>query len=81
MIFILLRIPNAQSFQPYRSPHCAMKLSRSTLPVTGENNHETCTSHRQELLSLLLNTLVIPATVRADGGPGGTTCGNTLCKP
>jgi hypothetical protein len=30
---------------------------------------------------LLLNTLVIPTVVRADGGPGGTTCGNTLCKP
>jgi hypothetical protein len=31
---------------------------------------------------LLLNTLVIPTTVRADGGGiGGTNCGKTLCKP
>ncbi len=32
---------------------------------------------------LLLNTLVIPTVVRADGGGnGGTTCpGTSLCKP
>jgi len=30
---------------------------------------------------LFLNTLVIPTQVRADGGAGGTNCGNTLCKP
>ncbi|HEY3974294.1 MAG TPA: hypothetical protein VGM18_14915 [Candidatus Sulfotelmatobacter sp.] len=30
---------------------------------------------------LLLNTLVIPTAVRADGGAGTTNCGNTLCKP
>lgn len=31
---------------------------------------------------LFLNTLVIPTVVRADGGgSGGTSCGNTLCKP
>lgn len=31
---------------------------------------------------LFLNTLVIPTVVRADGGGnGGTSCGNTLCKP
>jgi hypothetical protein len=31
---------------------------------------------------LLLNTLVIPTAVRADGGgSGGTGCGKTLCKP
>jgi len=31
---------------------------------------------------LLLNTVVIPTAVRADGGgSGGTGCGTTLCKP
>jgi len=32
---------------------------------------------------LFLNTLVIPATVRADGGAGSTNCGggNNTCKP
>jgi hypothetical protein len=31
---------------------------------------------------LLLNTLVIPTAVRADGGgSNGTNCGNTICKP
>jgi len=32
---------------------------------------------------LFLNTLVIPSTVRADGGVGGTNCGggNNTCKP
>jgi hypothetical protein len=32
---------------------------------------------------LLLNTLVIPAAVRADGGGTGTTCSGspTPCKP
>jgi hypothetical protein len=30
---------------------------------------------------LFLNALVIPTTVRADGGPGTTGCGQTLCKP
>jgi hypothetical protein len=30
---------------------------------------------------LLLNTLVIPTVVRADGGAGGTNCGKILCKP
>jgi len=30
---------------------------------------------------LFVNTLVIPTAVRADGGAGGTNCGNTLCKP
>ena len=31
---------------------------------------------------LLLNTLVIPTAVRADGGGTGTNCGGTgLCKP
>jgi hypothetical protein len=30
---------------------------------------------------LFLNTLVVPTAVRADGGPGTTNCGKTLCKP
>ncbi len=30
---------------------------------------------------LLLNTLVIPTAVRADGGATSTGCGATLCKP
>lgn len=31
---------------------------------------------------ILLNTLVIPAIVHADGVPEGTNCnGNVLCKP
>lgn len=30
---------------------------------------------------LFVNTLVIPTAVKADGGPGGTNCGTTLCKP
>jgi hypothetical protein len=31
---------------------------------------------------ILLNTLVIPAIVHADGAPEGTNCnGNALCKP
>jgi len=30
---------------------------------------------------LLLNTLVIPTAVHADGGPTSTGCGSTLCKP
>ncbi|MGA8503549.1 MAG: hypothetical protein WB683_18495 [Candidatus Sulfotelmatobacter sp.] len=31
---------------------------------------------------LFVNTLVIPTVVRADGGPGGTSCGgNGVCKP
>jgi hypothetical protein len=31
---------------------------------------------------MLLNTLVIPAVVHADGGGAGTNCGgNMLCKP
>ncbi|MGA1987304.1 MAG: hypothetical protein ABSG72_13635 [Candidatus Sulfotelmatobacter sp.] len=30
---------------------------------------------------LLVNTLVIPTVVRADGAPTQTNCGNTICKP
>lgn len=30
---------------------------------------------------LFVNTLVIPITVRADGGTGTTNCGAKLCKP
>jgi hypothetical protein len=30
---------------------------------------------------LLVNTLVIPTVVRADGTPTSTNCGNVLCKP
>jgi hypothetical protein len=30
---------------------------------------------------LILNTLVIPTAVRADGGANNTNCGKTLCKP
>jgi hypothetical protein len=32
---------------------------------------------------LILNSLVIPTVVRADGGVGGTSCGSngTICKP
>ena len=30
---------------------------------------------------LFVNTLVIPTAVMADGGVGGTSCGQTLCKP
>jgi hypothetical protein len=30
---------------------------------------------------LFLSTLVVPTTVKADGGPGSTSCGNTMCKP
>lgn len=31
---------------------------------------------------MLLNTLMVPAVLHADGGPGGTNCGgNTICKP
>ena len=30
---------------------------------------------------LLLNTLVLPTAVKADGGGNGTTCGRTVCKP
>jgi hypothetical protein len=30
---------------------------------------------------LILNTLVIPTAVHADGGANNTNCGKTLCKP
>ena len=31
---------------------------------------------------MILNTLVIPTVVHADGGAGGTSCGgNSVCKP
>jgi hypothetical protein len=30
---------------------------------------------------IFMSTLVIPTVVKADGGPGGTSCGQTLCKP
>jgi len=30
---------------------------------------------------LFLSTFVTPTVVRADGGNGGTGCGNTVCKP
>lgn len=30
---------------------------------------------------LFVQTLVIPAVVKADGGTGTTGCGKTLCKP
>ncbi|MGA2743685.1 MAG: hypothetical protein ABSE44_03225 [Candidatus Sulfotelmatobacter sp.] len=30
---------------------------------------------------LFVNTLVTPTSVRADGAPTQTNCGNTLCKP
>jgi hypothetical protein len=30
---------------------------------------------------LFINTLVIPTTLRADGGTGTTNCGAKLCKP
>jgi hypothetical protein len=29
---------------------------------------------------LFLNAIVIPTVARADG-PGGTSCGGTICKP
>ena len=31
---------------------------------------------------MLLNTLVVPTVVHADGGANGTNCGgNSMCKP
>lgn len=30
---------------------------------------------------IFLNTLVVPTTVRADGGATTTNCGKTMCKP
>jgi hypothetical protein len=30
---------------------------------------------------VFLSTLVIPTAVKADGGPGSTNCGSTMCKP
>jgi hypothetical protein len=30
---------------------------------------------------LFASTLVVPTAVKADGGPGTTNCGTTLCKP
>jgi hypothetical protein len=30
---------------------------------------------------LFVNTLVTPTAVKADGGAGNTSCGNTICKP
>lgn len=30
---------------------------------------------------LLMNTLIIPTSAKADGGAGGTNCGTALCKP
>jgi len=30
---------------------------------------------------LFISTLVVPTAVLADGGTGGTSCGQTLCKP
>ncbi len=30
---------------------------------------------------LVLNTLVIPTVVHADGGGGSTNCGGGICKP
>jgi hypothetical protein len=30
---------------------------------------------------LFLNTFIVTAVARVDGGVGGTNCGKTLCKP
>lgn len=30
---------------------------------------------------IFITTLVVPTVVMADGGPGGTGCGTTMCKP
>jgi hypothetical protein len=58
-----------------------MKVSRFDFPKQGEK-----TVKRILLIAaaavMILNTLVIPAVVHADGGVGGTNCGgNTICKP
>jgi hypothetical protein len=58
------------------------------MPVSPGSNPEKRRKHmKRALLTLaaaliLLNTLVIPAIVHADGVPEGTNCnGNVLCKP
>jgi hypothetical protein len=58
-----------------------MKLSRSKSAV-----HREETTVKRVLLVLsaavvFLTTLVVPTTVKADGTPTGTNCGNTMCKP
>jgi hypothetical protein len=30
---------------------------------------------------LIINTLVLPTVMRADGGATSTNCGKTMCKP
>jgi hypothetical protein len=30
---------------------------------------------------LFVTTLIVPTAAKADGGPGGTGCGKTMCKP
>jgi hypothetical protein len=56
-----------------------MKISRSSL-----SNKEKNTVKRILLILgaavLFLNTMVIPTVARAEG-PGGTSCGGTICKP
>jgi hypothetical protein len=56
-----------------------MKISRSSFP-----NKEKNTVKRILLILgatvLFLNSVVIPTVARAEG-PGGTSCGGTMCKP
>jgi hypothetical protein len=57
-----------------------MKTSRSSL------HHQGDATVKRALFALaaailVLNSLVIPTVVRADGTPTSTSCGNVLCKP
>jgi hypothetical protein len=56
-----------------------MKISRSSF-----SNKEKDTVKRILLILgatvLFLNSIVIPTVARAEG-PGGTSCGGTICKP
>jgi hypothetical protein len=58
-----------------------MKISRFAFPKQGEKTVKRILLVVAAAL-MLLNTLVIPTVVHADGGVGSTSCGgNSICKP
>lgn len=58
-----------------------MKGSRSKFAVTKGEKHVKRLLLILGTAVLILNTLVVPTVVRADGGGTGTGCGATICKP
>jgi hypothetical protein len=63
----------------FTAQRALMKVSRSSF-----SNKEKNTVKRILLILgaavLFLNTMIIPTVARAEG-PGGTSCGGTICKP